>query len=97
MKPIRPIEQPAWLTAIVIGLALSVLIVPPIWLGYAGLGLYLVFGLGLAVTFFAFFLAEIDGMRLQLSKFGVRVFAVIYSQITAVFFMLFLVGKAAAG
>lgn len=96
MKPIRPIEQPSWLTAIVIGLALSVLIVPPIWLGCAGLGLYLVFGLGLAVTFFAFFLAEIDGMRLQLSKFGVRMFAVTYLQITAILLILFLVGKAAA-
>jgi multisubunit Na+/H+ antiporter MnhC subunit len=50
VKPIKPIEQSSWLTAIVIGLALLVFIVPPIWLGYKGFGLFLVFGFGLAVT-----------------------------------------------
>ena len=96
MKPIKPIEQQPWLTATVIGLALSFFIVPPIWLGYVGLGFFLVFGFGFAVTFFAFFFAEIDGMRLRLSKFGVRAFVVTYSQITAVLLILFLVGRAAA-
>jgi len=70
--------------------------VPPIWLGYAGFGLLLVFGFGLCVTFFAFFLAEIDGMRLRISKYGIRVFAVTYLQITAIMLILFLMGKAAA-
>ena len=64
------------------------------WLCWARF--FLVFGFGFAVTFFAFFLAEIDGMRLRLSKFGVRAFVVTYSQITAVLLILFLVGRAAA-
>lgn len=96
MKPIKPIEPQPSLNATVIGLALSFFIVPPIWLGYVGIELFLVFGFGLPVTFFAFFLAETDGMRLKFSKFGVREFVVTYSQITAVLFILFLVGRAAA-
>ena len=68
---------------------------PPIWLGYAGYSLWLVIGLGLILTFFAFFLAQPDGMMLRLSKHGIRAFTLTYLQITAVLMTFFVIGTVA--
>jgi hypothetical protein len=82
--------------AIIMVLAVSVFIVPAVWLGYAGFGVLPVLGFGFFVTVFAFFLARIDGMRLRISKDGLRIFAVTYLQITAILFVLFVIGRAVA-
>jgi hypothetical protein len=96
VKQHRHNQLHSWLTAIIMFLAVSVFIVPAVWLGYAGFGVLPVFGFGFLVTVFAFFLARIDGMRLRISKGGLRIFAVTYLQITAILFVLFVIGRAAA-
>ncbi|MEP7350924.1 MAG: hypothetical protein ABI668_13380 [Sphingorhabdus sp.] len=89
-------SERAWTTATAIYLAPLIFIAPPLWFGYAAYGVTSVMGFGLLATIFAFFLARSDGMKLRLSKRGIKVLAITYMQITGVFLVLFVFGHAAA-
>ncbi len=86
----------SWRHAFTVRLAPSVFIVPPIWFGLAGYSLFAVLGFGLLVTSFAFFVAQIDGMRCRVSVHGLKKFGITYLQITAVLLTLYLAGNSAS-